>query len=158
MTPATSNEADLERLEVEDLVRINKELVDAAVAGLSLYALQRTTGYVDKTRERHMAAVERRWRRVLEAQRPGSELVTWYGRVWWEWLDADGKLHREDGPAIERFDGRLEWYVHGKRHRDDGPAVEWPDGRREWFKNGHRIPDPEGDLGTQQLADGAVEP
>jgi hypothetical protein len=33
-------------------------------------------------------------------------------------------LHRIGGPAIERDDGRKEWYENGKRHRIDGPAIE----------------------------------
>ena len=48
----------------------------------------------------------------------------------------NGKLHREDGPAVERADGDKEWYIDGKRHREDGPAIEWADGSKEWYKNG----------------------
>jgi hypothetical protein len=29
-----------------------------------------------------------------------------------------------DGPAIECINGRKEWYFDGKRHRLDGPAIE----------------------------------
>lgn len=28
------------------------------------------------------------------------------------------------------------WYLNGKLHREDGPAVEWHDGTREWYSNG----------------------
>lgn len=35
----------------------------------------------------------------------------------------DGKLHREDGPAIEYHSGAQMWYRHGLRHREDGAAV-----------------------------------
>lgn len=52
--------------------------------------------------------------------------------------DNDGKLHREDGPALIEPDGTQEWYRHGKRHRDDGPARVWPDGARYWYQNGER--------------------
>jgi len=45
----------------------------------------------------------------------------------------NGKLHREDGPAIERSDGNKEWYLNGKYHREDGPAFEYPDGTKEWW-------------------------
>jgi hypothetical protein len=32
-------------------------------------------------------------------------------------------------------DGSEDWYWHGKLHREDGPAVTRPDGRRElWFE------------------------
>jgi len=45
------------------------------------------------------------------------------------YYDANGHLHREDGPAVESFrkDGRLEYYAwrqHGVLHRNGGPAVE----------------------------------
>jgi hypothetical protein len=50
-------------------------------------------------------------------------------KEWW----VEGKLHREDGPAIEE-DHRREWWVNGKRHREDGPAAEYP---AEMF-----VPDP----------------
>jgi hypothetical protein len=45
----------------------------------------------------------------------------------------DGKCHREDGPACEWADGTKQWYRDGKRHREDGPAVEWADGTKEWY-------------------------
>jgi hypothetical protein len=47
-----------------------------------------------------------------------------------------GKLHREDGPAVEWADGDKEWWINGKRHREDGPAVECADGYKRWFLNG----------------------
>ena len=51
----------------------------------------------------------------------------------------DGKLHREDGPAIEWAGGDREWYLNGKRHREDGPAVERADGYKEWYLNNKRV-------------------
>ena len=47
-----------------------------------------------------------------------------------EWLDADGRLHREDGPAWIKYhaDGSVlseEWFVDDKLHREDGPAMIW---------------------------------
>ena len=30
-----------------------------------------------------------------------------------------------------------EWYVNGKLHREDGPAVEWEDGSKSWYVNGN---------------------
>jgi hypothetical protein len=38
----------------------------------------------------------------------------------------EGKLHREDGPAVEWIIGYKEWWVEGLRHRTDGPAIEYP--------------------------------
>jgi len=52
------------------------------------------------------------------------------------WKNADGKLHREDGPAIEYTDGSKSWYLNGELHREDGPAVEFASGARYWCLNG----------------------
>jgi hypothetical protein len=46
----------------------------------------------------------------------------------------NGKLHRTDGPAVERFDGYKSWHLNGKRHRIDGPAIIYPNGDKEWWK------------------------
>jgi hypothetical protein len=51
-----------------------------------------------------------------------------------EWYIND-KLHREDGPAIEFANGTRAWYIKGKLHREDGPAVEYADGEKCWFIN-----------------------
>ena len=53
-------------------------------------------------------------------------------KVW----SLNGKLHREDGPAVEWANGRKEWFLNGKLHREDGPAIEYANGRKEWFLNG----------------------
>ena len=54
-----------------------------------------------------------------------------------EWY-LNGKLHREDGPAIECLNGYKLWYKNDKLHREDGPAVEHNNGHKEWYKNGKR--------------------
>ena len=36
-------------------------------------------------------------------------------KYWW----LNGKLHREDGPAIEGADGDKSWYLNGKLHREE---------------------------------------
>jgi len=51
----------------------------------------------------------------------------------------NGKIHREDGPAIEYANGTKEWYLNDKRHREDGPAVERADGSKFWYLNGKEI-------------------
>ena len=51
-----------------------------------------------------------------------------------EWY-LNGKLHREDGPAVESYDGSRFWYLNGDLHREDGPAIEYADGSREWYLN-----------------------
>ena len=45
-------------------------------------------------------------------------------------------LHREDGPAVEWFDGNKLWYQNGKLHRLNGPAVECAGGRKRWYIEG----------------------
>jgi hypothetical protein len=47
----------------------------------------------------------------------------------------NGKMHREDGPAVENSHGGKAWYINGKRHREDGPAVEYTDGIKYWYIN-----------------------
>ena len=50
-----------------------------------------------------------------------------------------GKLHRENGPAVIYPDGRQYWYINGDRHREDGPAVIYPDGEQYWYINFHDV-------------------
>jgi hypothetical protein len=51
----------------------------------------------------------------------------------------NGKLHREDGPAIELANGYKAWYLNGKFHREDGPAIEYTNGDKAWWLNGKEI-------------------
>ena len=51
----------------------------------------------------------------------------------------NGKLHREDGPAVEWKDGTKLWYLNGVYHREEGPAVEYADGDKEWYLNNKKI-------------------
>jgi hypothetical protein len=46
----------------------------------------------------------------------------------------NGKLHRENGPAIEGSQYKV-WYKHGKHHREDGPAVIYSSRRKEYWLN-----------------------
>ena len=50
----------------------------------------------------------------------------------------DNKLHHTDGPAIYYYDGTKAWYVNGKCHRTNGPAIELSNGNKEWWINGKR--------------------
>jgi hypothetical protein len=49
--------------------------------------------------------------------------------------------HREDGPAVERTDGTLMWYIKGKLHRADGPAILKKNGDEFWYTDDalHRL-------------------
>jgi len=60
-------------------------------------------------------------------------IVDVWGDKWWY---KDGKLHREDGPAIERANGDKSWCLSGVRHRVDGPAEESSGGHKIWYING----------------------
>jgi len=55
-----------------------------------------------------------------------------------EWY-LNGKLHREDGPAVTNSDGYKVWYLNGKRHREDGPAIEHNHVEKMWFLNGIQV-------------------
>ena len=35
------------------------------------------------------------------------------------------------------------WYLNGKMHREDGPAIEWPSGDKWWYLNGNRLTEEE---------------
>ena len=55
----------------------------------------------------------------------------------------NGRLHREDGPALIRRDEER-WYRRGKLHREDGPAVRhWNPATRTWeeefYLDGHNL-------------------
>lgn len=47
-------------------------------------------------------------------------------KYWWK----NGKLHREDGPAIEYKNGNKFWYQDNIIHREDGPAIDRADGSK----------------------------
>ena len=38
---------------------------------------------------------------------------------------------------IEKANGDKEWYLNGKLHREDGPAMVWANGSKEWWLNGN---------------------
>ena len=59
-----------------------------------------------------------------------------------EWF-LNGKLHREDGPAIEYASGSKFWWLNGKRHREDGPAIEYAGGNKYWYLNGDYVTEEE---------------
>lgn len=60
------------------------------------------------------------------------------------WRLANGKLHREDQPAVIYASGTTKWYYEGNLHRTNGPAVERINGQQEWWQDGlrHRLDGP----------------
>ena len=57
--------------------------------------------------------------------------------------NAEGRYHREGGPAVIFDNGDKIWYHNGLRHREVGPAVERSNGRCEWWINGKQCPQAE---------------
>jgi len=56
-----------------------------------------------------------------------------------KWFNLEGKLHREDGPAVEWANGDKSYYLNGKLHREDGPALEDVDGYKSYSINGEYL-------------------
>lgn len=61
--------------------------------------------------------------------------TTWRPEGFEEWWN-NGKLHREDGPAVVNQSGNF-WYFDGILHRRDGPAIELNDGEKKWYFKGN---------------------
>ena len=79
---------------------------------------------------------------IKEAEEQPTMTVDAEGNKFWRL--PNGKLHREDGPAVEYANGAKLWYVNDKRHRIGGPAAEWANGDKWWYVNGklHRVDGP----------------
>ena len=79
-------------------------------------------------------------RYLKEAVQPNGPVTNANGdKVWYK----DGKLHRLDGPAVDRADGAKEWYKDDKLHRLDGPAVERTNGDKLWYINDKQLTEKE---------------
>jgi len=59
------------------------------------------------------------------------------GNISW-YREGTNFLHREDGPAIEYWNGDKEWYQNGYLYRLDGSAVEYANNfmDNEYYLNG----------------------
>ena len=55
----------------------------------------------------------------------------------------NGRLHNENGPAMERIDGYKVWCINGDLHRTDGPAVEYSSGLKIWYLNKRQLTEQE---------------
>jgi hypothetical protein len=69
----------------------------------------------------------------------------------------NGKLHREDGPAIDDANGHKEWYLNDKPHREDGPAAEYVNGNNYWYLNGEQLTEEEYNRGMNPVRELTVE-
>jgi hypothetical protein len=56
-----------------------------------------------------------------------------------KWYNSKGELHRDDGPAVEWYDGDQWWLQNGEYHREDGPAIKDSDGYKAWYIEGKQI-------------------
>ncbi len=54
------------------------------------------------------------------------------------WHNTEGKLHRENAPAVVKKDGTQEWFLNGMRSNPSGPAIVHPDGSTEWYVDAKR--------------------
>jgi len=62
--------------------------------------------------------------------------IDYYGTKRWTF---DGQLHREDGPAVEWFNGDKYWLLNDQLHRLNGPAIEYANGSKEWWYYNEKI-------------------
>ena len=60
----------------------------------------------------------------------------------------NGKIHREDGPAIT-WNGSYEWWTNGKLHKEDGPAIDPVNGNKEWYLHGIKLTEREHNMFIQ---------
>jgi len=53
--------------------------------------------------------------------------------------------------------GNKSWYLNGKLHREDGPAIEYADGNKFWFLNGERVTEEEHKRLTSKVVEMTME-
>lgn len=52
------------------------------------------------------------------------------------WRNKKGEYHRIGGPAVEWYDGDMEWRINGRLHRIDGPAIKYVGASIKWVLRG----------------------
>lgn len=60
------------------------------------------------------------------------DMISGYVKEFWA---KNGRLHRDDGPAVIYTDGSEEWWSNGRLHRDNGPAIIHKNGYKAWWQN-----------------------
>lgn len=71
----------------------------------------------------------------LEKSNPVKENVgNWDECIVWKL--SDGTKHRDFGPAVVYITGKKIWYQHGKVHRENGSAIESPCGMNMYWLDG----------------------
>lgn len=64
-----------------------------------------------------------------------KKILDWFMNGEIRALNADGKLHKPNGPAAVFLNGDWEWWLYGKRHRYYGPYASWS----SWYRHGKYI-------------------
>ncbi len=61
-----------------------------------------------------------------------------YNSIWecWEWKLPNGDFHREDGPAIEWYDGNKSWYLNDKQYTEEEHKIIMREKKLERILNG----------------------
>lgn len=82
--------------------------------------------------------------RILSNIRYGEKIPEYFtGKIEYddggEYWFVNGILHREDGPAVIRFDGQQRWFYNNLLHRSDGPAIVHSEGYKTWFLRGEPV-------------------
>jgi len=49
------------------------------------------------------------------------------------------------------------WFLNGKLHREDGPAVEYADGHKSWYLNGKEVTEEEHKRLTSKVVEMTME-
>jgi len=84
--------------------------------------------YYEEKYDKYKTTGGQSWLRALEYLNGGEPFYPEKFTVWKEEWWVDGRLHREDGPAILIFNKETgkkyleKWYLNGKLHRENDPA------------------------------------
>jgi hypothetical protein len=79
------------------------------------------------------------WFKEGKLHREDGPAVIYPGGIKECWYYNDIK-HRVDGPAVITKDFEEEWFFHGKLHREDGPAIiHYYNREKEWWLNDHYL-------------------
>ena len=89
-------------------------------------------------------AIEQLYKEVFEDTGANELIIGPNESKYWR---LNGKLHRENGPAVEFSNGPIvkdaiggkKWYINGELHRENGPAIEWSNGEQEWYIDGKEL-------------------
>ena len=54
-------------------------------------------------------------------------------------------------------DGSKSWRLNGKLHREDGPAIEWADGYKFWYLDGKEVTEEEHKRMTSKVIEMTME-